>query len=77
MALENMDLKEQISVQEINDLSVSSTKIRKALLGGDMALANAYLGYDYFLTGTVLKGKQLGRTIGFPTANIKIKKITS
>jgi riboflavin kinase/FMN adenylyltransferase len=36
-----------------------------------MALANAYLGYDY---GTVLKGKQLGRTIGFPTANIKIKE---
>ena len=65
---------EQISVQEINDLSVSSTKIRKALLAGDMALANAYLGYDYFLTGTVFKGKQLGRTIGFPTANIKIKE---
>jgi riboflavin kinase/FMN adenylyltransferase len=39
---------EQISVQEINDLSVSSTKIRKALLSGDMALANAYLGYDFF-----------------------------
>jgi riboflavin kinase/FMN adenylyltransferase len=43
----NMEV-EQISVQEINDLSVSSTKIRKALLSGDMALANAYLGYDYF-----------------------------
>jgi riboflavin kinase/FMN adenylyltransferase len=39
-----------------------------------MALANAYLGYDYFLTGTVFKGKQLGRTIGFPTANIKNKR---
>lgn len=65
---------EQISVQEINALSVSSTKIRKALQEGNMSLANEYLGYDYFLTGTVSKGKQLGRTIGFPTANLKIKE---
>ena len=65
---------EQISVQEINDISVSSTKIRNALLEGNMALANEYLGYDYFLTGTIIKGKQLGRTIGFPTANLKIKE---
>lgn len=64
----------QISVQEINEISVSSTKIRAALSEGDMSLANNYLGYDYFLTGTVFKGKQLGRTIGFPTANIKIKE---
>lgn len=65
---------EQISVQEINDISVSSTKIRHALLEGDMALANEYLGYNYFLTGSIVKGKQLGRTIGFPTANLKIDK---
>jgi riboflavin kinase/FMN adenylyltransferase len=65
---------EQISVQEIKDISVSSTKIRKALQEGDMALANEYLGYDYFLKGTVFKGKQLGRTIGFPTANLKIEE---
>lgn len=65
---------EQISVQEINDISVSSTKVRKSLLEGDMALANKYLGYNYFLSGTVVKGKQLGRTIGFPTANIKIEE---
>ncbi|MFV7233954.1 MULTISPECIES: bifunctional riboflavin kinase/FAD synthetase [Flavobacterium] len=65
---------EQISVQEINDISVSSTKIRKALLEGDMALANNYLGYDYFLTGIIIKGKQLGRTINFPTANLKIEE---
>ncbi|MFB0911439.1 MAG: riboflavin kinase, partial [Flavobacterium sp.] len=58
---------EQISVQEINDLSISSTKIRKAISQGNMPLANEYLGYDYFLSGTVFKGKQLGRTIGFPT----------
>jgi len=65
---------EQISAQEIQDVSVSSTKIRKALLDGNMSLANEYLGYAYFLTGEVVKGKQLGRTIGFPTANIQIKE---
>ncbi|MFB3386403.1 bifunctional riboflavin kinase/FAD synthetase [Flavobacterium sp. LAR06] len=63
---------EQISAQEIQDVSVSSTKIRKALNEGNMKLANDYLGYNYFLTGEVVKGKQLGRTIGFPTANIQI-----
>ena len=65
---------EQISVQEINDISVSSTKIRNALLEGDMALANDYLGYNYFLNGSIIQGKQLGRTIGFPTANLKIEE---
>ncbi|PXY44572.1 bifunctional riboflavin kinase/FAD synthetase [Flavobacterium hydrophilum] len=65
---------EQISAQEIQDVSVSSTKIRKALQEGNMALANEYLGYAYFLTGEVVKGKQLGRTIGFPTANIQIEE---
>ena len=65
---------EQISAQEIQDVSVSSTKIRKALQDGNMALANEYLGYAYFLTGEVVKGKQLGKTIGFPTANIQIEE---
>jgi riboflavin kinase / FMN adenylyltransferase len=65
---------EQISAQEIQDVSVSSTKIRKALQDGNMNLANEYLGYAYFLTGEVVKGKQLGRTIGFPTANIQIEE---
>jgi len=65
---------EQISAEEIQDVSVSSTKIRKALNEGNMALANEYLGYSYFLNGTVVKGKQLGRTIGFPTANIYIEE---
>lgn len=63
---------EQISVQEINAISVSSTKIRQALSEGDMNLANKYLDYEYCITGNVVKGKQLGRTIGFPTANLKI-----
>lgn len=63
---------EQISAQEVDAVSVSSTKIRKALLEGNMKLANEYLGYPYVLTGTVVQGKQLGRTIGFPTANLHI-----
>lgn len=65
---------EQISVQEVNDVSISSTKIRSALMEGKMVLANEYLGYDYFLTGIVSRGKQLGRTLGFPTANLQIKE---
>jgi len=63
---------EQISQQEINEVAVSSTKIRNALTDGNVSLANKYLGYDYILSGTVVKGKQLGRTLGYPTANIEI-----
>ena len=65
---------EEISAQDIEDVSVSSTKIRQALLDGDLQTANAYLGYPYVLTGTVIKGKGLGKTIAFPTANIHIKE---
>ena len=65
---------EQISAQEINDNAVSSTKIRNAILEGNISLANKYLGYNYTFLGEVVKGKQLGRTIGFPTANIQIKE---
>lgn len=64
----------QINAEEINEITVSSTKIRTALLDGAIELANQYLGYDYFFSGTVMKGKQLGRTIGFPTANIKLSE---
>jgi riboflavin kinase/FMN adenylyltransferase len=64
---------EEISAQEIKEVSVSSTKIRNALIEGNVALANEYLGYSYSLTGTITKGKQLGRTIGFPTANLKLE----
>lgn len=63
---------EQITALEVNAVSVSSTKIRHALADGDIATANRFLGYPYCLTGTVTTGKQLGRTIGFPTANISI-----
>ena len=65
---------EQISAMEINEVSVSSTKIRNALNDGHLETANRFLGYPYFITGTVIKGKQLGRTINFPTANILIKE---
>jgi len=65
---------EQISAKEINEVSISSTKIRNALTEGTIELANNYLGYNYALTGIVIKGKQLGRTIGYPTANIKIEE---
>jgi riboflavin kinase / FMN adenylyltransferase len=62
---------EQIPAQEIDAVAVSST-IRTALLAGDIELANQFLGYNYMLTGTIVQGKQLGRTIGFPTANLQI-----
>ncbi|MDR6845230.1 bifunctional riboflavin kinase/FAD synthetase [Flavobacterium granuli] len=65
---------EEISAQEIKEVSVSSTKIRQALIDGNVALANEYLGYNYSLTGIIAKGKQLGRTIGFPTANLKLEE---
>lgn len=65
---------EQISAEEINNNAVSSTKIRNSLLDGNIEVANSYLGYHYNFTGTVVKGKQLGRTIGFPTANISIEE---
>jgi len=51
---------------------VSSTKIRKALNDGDIITANSYLGYNYMLTGTVVKGKGMGKTLDFPTVNLHI-----
>jgi riboflavin kinase/FMN adenylyltransferase len=65
---------EEISAQDINDVAVSSTKIRKALVEGDMHKANAYLGYTFMLTGNVTKGRGLGKQLGFPTANIAVKE---
>lgn len=63
---------EQISAEEVNDITISSTKIRNALLDGDIELANNFLSYKYFLSGKVEKGSQIGRTINFPTANISV-----
>ena len=62
----------QINAKEINEIAVSSTNIRTALGNGSIQLANRYLGYTYFFSGKVMKGKQLGRTIGFPTANLEL-----
>jgi riboflavin kinase / FMN adenylyltransferase len=63
---------EEIPAQEIDEVAVSSTKIRRALLEGDVSTANNYLGHHYTLTGIVAHGRKLGREIGFPTANIQI-----
>lgn len=65
---------EQISAQDIDEITISSTKIRKALLDGKIKLANQFLGYSYFFSGKVIQGKKIGRTIGFPTANIQISE---
>ena len=64
----------QIDAQEIGDVAVSSTKIRTALHEGKMKIANQFLGYDFMLTGTVVKGKGLGSNLNFPTANIHIEE---
>ncbi|KGL62385.1 bifunctional riboflavin kinase/FAD synthetase [Polaribacter sp. Hel1_85] len=65
---------EEIPAQDIDDVSVSSTKIRRALSEGNLKTANNYLGYNFMLTGNVVNGKQLGGKIGYPTANIDIKE---
>ena len=63
---------EEIPKQQIDSIAISSTKIRRALTQGDLETATALLGYQYCLRGTVVRGKQLGRTIGFPTANLNL-----
>src|SRR5690606_14884308 len=63
---------EEISRQDVEEIAVSSTKIRKALEAGDVKTAESCLGRPYELNGLVIKGQQIGRSIGFPTANIHI-----
>ncbi|MCC5944261.1 MAG: bifunctional riboflavin kinase/FAD synthetase [Bernardetiaceae bacterium] len=63
---------EEIPRQDIDNLAISSTKIRNALLGANLAQANELLGYPYRLSGRVVKGNQIGRTIGYPTANVEV-----
>ena len=63
---------EQLPEQDVHDVAVSSTKIRTALLEGEVHIANEFLGYNYALTGTVIEGQKLGRQLGFPTANLHI-----
>lgn len=62
----------EISEQLINEIVVSSTRIRQALKANDVDTANKFLGYSYFFSGTVIEGNKLGRTIGYPTANLRI-----
>lgn len=62
----------EIKAQDINNTSVSSTKIRNALNTGEIGIANQYLTIPFFINGIVVKGKQLGKSIGYPTANIEI-----
>ncbi|WP_295674150.1 bifunctional riboflavin kinase/FAD synthetase [uncultured Mucilaginibacter sp.] len=64
----------EIPEQDINEVAVSSTRVREALIKGDIALANTFLGYPFYITGTVVRGDQLGRQIGYPTANIVISE---
>ncbi|MFA6085395.1 bifunctional riboflavin kinase/FAD synthetase [Mucilaginibacter sp.] len=64
----------EIPEQDINDVAISSTRIRVALLDGDINIANECLGYPFFITGKVIRGDQLGRTLGYPTANLMIEE---
>jgi riboflavin kinase/FMN adenylyltransferase len=64
---------EKVPEQYVHNMSVSSTKIRAALRLGQVALANEMLGYNYSITGRVVPGKKIGRSIGFPTANIELE----
>ncbi len=63
---------EEISKETLDDIGISSTKIRNALQNHDIKLANELLGHNYTLSGTVVRGLQNGRKLGYPTANIQI-----
>lgn len=62
---------EEIPAQDIDTVKISSTKIRNALMLGDIKTADEYLGYEYPISGEVIRGNQIGRSLGFPTANIQ------
>ena len=62
----------EIDALEIEEVNISSTKIRSAIKDGNIRLANSYLGYNFFLSGEVVKGHSRGKELGFPTANLKI-----
>lgn len=64
----------EISAKDIDDITISSTKIRNAILVGDLEKANQYLGRQFSFTGSVVKGLQLGTKLGYPTANIQINE---
>jgi len=63
---------EEIPPQVVQQVTISSTRIRQALANGEIELANTLLGYNYSLAGTVTKGDQIGRKLGYPTANLQL-----
>lgn len=64
---------QEITKHELENISISSTRIREAILHSDIDKANRLLGYDFFFSGRVVHGNKIGRTIGFPTANLKVE----
>ncbi len=64
----------EIPKQDVDHVAVSSTRIREALLKADIEQANAFLGYPFFITGKVIRGNQIGRQIGYPTANLLVEE---
>lgn len=66
---------EQMEAINLHEYNVSSTKVRNALLAGNIKEANEILGYPYAVSGKVIHGKKIGRTIGYPTANINTESI--
>ena len=62
----------EIKAFEVENIKISSTKIRDAIQQGNIKLCNNYLGYNFNINGDVVKGKSIGKSLGFPTANIKI-----
>ena len=64
----------EIKAEEISNIAISSTKIRKAIREGNISTVKKYLGYDFSLSGKIVHGKSIGRTLGFPTANIEVKE---
>ena len=64
----------EIKAEEISNIAISSTKIRKAISEGNISTAKKYLGYDFSFSGEIVHGKSIGRTLGFPTANVEVKE---
>lgn len=62
----------EISAQQLNEVAISSTKIRKAIEAGDIETTNRFLDYSFMLSGSIVKGKGIGKTLEFPTANLQI-----
>jgi len=74
LAKQHNFLVNEVAMEDVHKKGVSSIQIRKYLLEGNIPAANNFLGYSYQMTGMVVKGNQIGRTLGFPTANIDVKE---